>query len=107
MPNAQFWRNNMVEVTKKDLAWRKKFHAVTGHVDMDYKLAELIARHRIASTTALQAELAEARARIAVLDKALRGYPAPEDYDNLTNFQMAYFNWRKLANAALAGKETP
>ena len=38
-------------VTQSDLRWRKRFHEVTGYVDMDMALAKLIARHRVASTT--------------------------------------------------------
>jgi uncharacterized Zn finger protein (UPF0148 family) len=59
--------------------------------------AEIIAAHR-------EAHEAPLKARIAELDKALRSYPLPEDYDRQKDFNMAVLNWRKLADAALKGQ---
>lgn len=65
--------------------------------------------YRTTALAAKEAELAAALAKVEKLrearnhfDKVLRGYPVPEDYANLTDFQMAYLNWRKQADATLA-----
>jgi uncharacterized membrane-anchored protein len=100
----------MSEVTKNDLVWRKKFHALTGHLDMDFNLAKLIARHRIASANALQAELAEARAERdgarKAMDYLLSDPEMPSGVLDRVRLKMQRYG-HEAARQALAGKETP
>jgi hypothetical protein len=72
----------------------------------DTEFVQTFTRHRIASTTALQAELAEARARVAVLEGALGALITETDGLNYACNQLdgpAII----AARQALAGKETP
>jgi hypothetical protein len=99
----------MSEVTYDDT---EAYHALMGDEQYDDPKAGgwHFARHRIASTAALQAELAEARARIAVLDQVAHNFrDMLEAHCDNTGEQLepddkALFDaWK----ATLAGKETP
>jgi hypothetical protein len=106
----------MSEVTREDMSLAASFWRVHPKEIQDAGMtrsewyAKLIARHRIASTTALQAELAEARARIAVLEGALERIVDHCSNAGLPNEIVAdrvVDRCDATARQALAGKEAP